>query len=312
MPLDGTPPRAPGLTLVYGLKTDDASYLASFYPSRRLAEASLGLDYHACVLPPWGDPHAVANANAGRVVLARGELDESALSALSEMAAVLVNGIQPTMLARDKWAAAAFFRSIGAAHPDTRLVPAGLREAPLPYPFVAKPRYGKMGRGVALVDSAEAWSAYLDAAGGSDLVCQEAVASSFGRDLRFFFADFVEPRDAGWGPVPHPRRPDLASVCVARTGPGFLSNAHAGGTMSKAEPTADLLAEAERIYDASGLDYGTVDFLYGGGGSFVACELNSCPGFEELERATGLDAAGAILRTAARTGRERTAGHALR
>ncbi|PKL07454.1 MAG: hypothetical protein CVV51_14010, partial [Spirochaetae bacterium HGW-Spirochaetae-7] len=51
---------------------------------------------------------------------------------------------------------------------------------------------------------------------------------------------------------------------------------------------------------ASGLAYGTVDFLFAdeSGKAFTVCEINSCPGFEEFERVTRLDAAGAILSSA--------------
>jgi glutathione synthase/RimK-type ligase-like ATP-grasp enzyme len=63
------------------------------------------------------------------------------------------------------------------------------------------------------------------------------------------------------------------------------------------EPAEGMRAEAERIFIASALDYGTIDFLVGDPGwtRFPVCEINANPGFEELERVSGLDVAGAIV-----------------
>ena len=70
--------------------------------------------------------------------------------------------------------------------------------------------------------------------------------------------------------------------------------------MERFEAPGSLLADAERVFIASGLDYGTVDFLLGDAGwtRFPVCEINANPGFEELERVSGLDVAVAILSSA--------------
>jgi glutathione synthase/RimK-type ligase-like ATP-grasp enzyme len=68
------------------------------------------------------------------------------------------------------------------------------------------------------------------------------------------------------------------------------------------DPPAGLAAEAKRVFDDSGLAYGTVDFLFGNeeATSFVVCETNACPGFEALEGTCGIDAARAVLLAAIR------------
>jgi glutathione synthase/RimK-type ligase-like ATP-grasp enzyme len=219
-------------------------------------------------------------------------------------------------LPRDKYRSAAFFSSLGLAHPRTVSfsLPPGAGQAPepndasqsprapglivqplpLPLPFVAKPRYGKMGRGVALIASEADWLAYAreyssGKASAGEFLAQDYIAASHGRDIRFFFAAW--PKGRPW-------------VCVQRRGQGFLSNAHAGGSMSPYEPPAGLIAAAERAFAASGLSYGSVDFLFADeeGSDFFICELNGCPGFEELERSCGLDAATAIVRAAIGSG----------
>lgn len=298
-----------GIRLVYGLKTTDASYLDIFYPSRRLAAAAaeLDVDYRAMVFPPGGSEGATIEACQGHTALLRGELPEGLYRQLELAGIKVINPSRATELARDKLTAAAFFASHGASHPRTEgfsSVSADPSRPPLPYPFVAKPRFGKMGRGVALIESEADWVAYLQAARPRapgetvpasarpdafepDYLAQDYLAASRGRDIRFFFASWAE--GSPW-------------VAVERQGPDFLSNAHAGAHMRAYSPPPGLSATAERLFDSSGLAYGTVDFLYAdeSGVAFAACELNACPGFEELERATGLDAAAAILRSALR------------
>jgi glutathione synthase/RimK-type ligase-like ATP-grasp enzyme len=167
-----------------------------------------------------------------------------------------------------------------------------------------------MGRDVALMEDVEQWTGYLAEARdkGQAIIAQEFIGSAPGRDVRFFFADFeAGPNTAGDGPGTAAGSSSVAAgtgstpgwICVMRSSPGFLSNAHAGGTMTRFMPPVALQREAERIFSASGLVYGTVDFLFadGSGTEFVVCELNANPGFEELERATGVDAAAAIIKS---------------
>jgi len=291
-----------GIRLVYGLKTDDASYLDAFYPARRLREAAeaSGLDYDSTVLPPWATIDAALAFCEGHAALVRGDAPMALYEALESICPVVVNGAAATGLAGDKAASAERFAAIGARHPRTVLVDLGSDVPPLKPPFVLKPRFGKMGRGVELVESAEAWRAMArglrdgdcSEAGGfvsQDYVAQDYVAASRGRDLRFFFARFAG-MDGADGEVP-------PCVTVLRTGPGLASNAHAGGSMGPYAAPDGLADEARRVFADSGLVYGTVDFLFADepGSSFYVCETNACPGFEAFEACTGLDAAGAIL-----------------
>ena len=240
------------------------------------------------------------------MALLRGELPDSLYSYLEAEGLRVVNPAAAVALARDKLRSAGFFKSIGAPHPLTILPQPGgdplvpplvpPLALPLALPFVAKPRFGKMGRGVTLIQSLEQWSDYLaDASGkGQETIVQEFIGAATGRDIRFFFADFATgsidcTRVGKWyGP---------GWVCVMRSAPGFQSNAHAGGSMEAFSPPEELQREALRIFSASGLVYGTVDFLFANedGSSFVVCELNANPGFEELERSMNIDVASAII-----------------
>jgi len=282
-----------GIRLVYGLKTDDISYLETFYPSRRLSEAAkkLDLDYAATIHTQASGYEATARFCEGHTALLRGELPAGLYDYLESNGTVVVNSAAATARARDKWLTAELCAAIGAAHPRTAIVDPVNPAPPFGVPFIAKPRFGKMGRGVFLVESAERWRAFAasEEIRTTAYIAQDYVEASRGRDIRFFFARFDANLTAA------------TPVIVLRRGPDLASNAHAGGVMEPFEPPASLRAEAGRVFAASGLVYGTVDFLFAdqNDSSFVVCETNSCPGFEALEGMSGLDVAQAILLTAA-------------
>src|SRR5713101_6191093 len=118
---------------------------------------------------------------------------------------------------------------------------------------------------------------------GQEILLQEFIAESRGRDVR---ALVVGDRVAG------------AMRREARSGE-FRSNLHRGGEGSALELSPDYAQAAVRAARVLGLDVAGVDLLEAEGGPKVM-EVNSSPGFEGLERATGLDIAGAIVEHAAR------------
>jgi ribosomal protein S6--L-glutamate ligase len=296
-----------GIRLVYGLKTTDQGYLEAFYPSRRLAEAARErrLDYQARIFEPNASPDDYIPFCRNHAAILRGELPLSLYEALENEGIPVVNSSASTELARDKMASSGFFVQLGVLHPRTKALDHHAAEAPLGWPFVAKPRYGRMGWGVLLIGDRDDWNSMLESDGFKDneYIAQEYIAASRGIDVRFFFAAFDcrgLAGDSRFEAIPTPGRIGTASVCVIRRNKGFLSNAHTGGTMETFEAPDSLRAVAERIFIASGLDYGTVDFLVGNAEwtRFPVCEMNANPGFEELERASGFDVAGAILASA--------------
>jgi len=303
-----------GIRLVYGLETADLSYLEIFYPSRRLAEAarSMGIDYKATIYQKDAPVRNIITFCNGHTALLRGELPVTLYQELEASGIRTVNGSMAHNLARDKMASAEFFRLLGTEHPQTKAVDTSVAQAPMDIPFVLKPRFGKMGRGVTLIASLDDWDDFRKKTETEvikteytrlDYLAQEYIQASRGKDLRFFFAAFKHDDAAiteNWQPVGCHKRHGLFSVAVLRRGPGFTSNAHAGGTMYPYNPASELRCEAERIFLASGLIYGTVDFLFAdeSATNFTVCEINSCPGFEELERTSGLDVAKAILESA--------------
>lgn len=274
-----------GIRLLYGLKTDDNSYLNDFYPARRLKEAAyeLGIDYEGRVFGPNTKIEDCLGFTEGHITLLRGELPLKLYSAVEKHCIKLVNPKPSVELADDKLASAGFFKRLGAEHPETMAISQNNKEAPLAMPFICKPRFGRMGRGIVLINNTNDWQGFLSSSliKKEPYLAQSYISESYGRDIRFFFADF----------------PDGQFKTVLRQGRGLESNAHRGGIMLPFNPPAFLAEEARRLFQKSALVYGTVDFLFGNKDNslFYVCELNACPGFEAIEECLNIDAAKAIL-----------------
>jgi ribosomal protein S6--L-glutamate ligase len=116
---------------------------------------------------------------------------------------------------------------------------------------------------------------------GQEICLQEFIAESSGRDLR---ALVVGDRVVG------------AMRRQARAGE-FRSNIHRGGEGSPVNLEPAFLETAVKAAKLVGLDICGVDMLEGKDGPRVM-ELNSSPGFEGLEHATGQDIASEMVRFA--------------
>ncbi len=116
---------------------------------------------------------------------------------------------------------------------------------------------------------------------GQDVCLQEFVKESKGRDVR---ALVVGDQVVG------------AMRRRARRGE-FRANLHRGGQGKPVALEPAYAAVAVHAARLIGLDICGVDLLEGARGPKVL-ELNSSPGFEGLERATGLDVAGAMVQHA--------------
>ncbi|HEX7446331.1 MAG TPA: RimK family alpha-L-glutamate ligase, partial [Pirellulales bacterium] len=74
----------------------------------------------------------------------------------------------------------------------------------------------------------------------------------------------------------------------------FRSNLHRGGTAVQAKLSPEERSTAVRAAKAMGLNVAGVDILRSNHGP-VVMEVNSSPGLEGIERATGVDVAGRII-----------------
>lgn len=147
-------------------------------------------------------------------------------------------------------------------------------------PVIVKLQQGTQGIGTMIAETPQAVSSLLETlwAMGQDIILQEYIRESKGRDIRAIVV--------GNKVIAAMRR-------TAKAGE-FRSNLHRGGlgvavTLDRRYRAAAL--EATRVM---GLEVAGVDILEGRNGPKIL-EINSSPGLEGIERATGIDVATAIV-----------------
>jgi len=145
------------------------------------------------------------------------------------------------------------------------------------FPLIVKTSVGSFGAGVTIVESMRALKSMLmwDRA---MYILQQYVKHSKGKDMRVFVVN---------GKV-------VGSMMRAAQKGEFRSNIELGGVGQPVEITEEEESIALRSIQALGLHYGGVDIMRGEDGP-VVLEVNSNPGFKELERATGVNIAKAIV-----------------
>ena len=163
-------------------------------------------------------------------------------------------------------------------------------------PVVIKLLEGTQGMGVILADTQGSAVSIIEAfsAANVNIMVQEFIAEAGGSDIR---ALVVGGKVVG------------AMKRTGRKG-DFRSNLHRGGKGEKADITPEEIETAVKSADAMGLNVCGVDMLRSKRGPLVM-EVNSSPGLEGIERATGADIAGAIvgfLESHARHGATETKG----
>ena len=161
-------------------------------------------------------------------------------------------------------------------------------------PAIVKLLQGTQGVGVMIAGSKDELASILDTMWTLDeeILLQEFVAESKGRDIRALVAG---------------NRVVAAMRRVARSKGEFRSNLHRGGAGEAIRLPPAYEETAVRAARVLGLELAGVDMLESSAGPKVI-EINSSPGFEGLEKATGVDVARAILSHAAAYARARAAG----
>jgi len=164
-------------------------------------------------------------------------------------------------------------------------------------PLVVKLLEGTQGKGVVLAENQKAAEALIEAfrALGANFLVQEFIKEAGGSDLRCFVIG---------------EKVVAAMQRSAKEGE-FRSNLHRGGSAETVKLTPEERSTAVRAAHQMGLNVAGVDLLRSNHGP-VVMEVNSSPGLEGIERATGKDVAGMIIEFIeknARPNRTRTRGH---
>ncbi|MBY6203687.1 30S ribosomal protein S6--L-glutamate ligase [Halomonas denitrificans] len=147
-------------------------------------------------------------------------------------------------------------------------------------PLVVKLLEGTQGIGVVLCETKKAAESVLEAFMGLNvsIMVQEYIKEAGGADIRCFVVG------------------DKVVAAIKRQAkPGeFRSNLHRGGTASLIKITPEERSTAVRAARIMGLNVAGVDLLRSNHGPLVM-EVNSSPGLEGIESATGKDVAGLII-----------------
>lgn len=199
----------------------------------------------------------------------------------------LFNRAQAVEVCDDKMLTCIALAGGGVRQPDTVPAPlcyyadAAVREEflrsvgrRLGFPLVVKKSFGSWGEGVRLARDAQELAAAAEEFKLQPHLYQKRVGKA-GEDLRVLVVG------------------GRAIACMRRKNArDFRSNVELGGHGEAAEPPAGFAAAAEKCAAALGLDYCGVDLLDEGGEPYV-CEVNSNAMFNEAERVTGVNVAGA-------------------
>tara|TARA_R110002096_G_scaffold104771_20_gene230780 strand:+ start:6559 stop:7527 length:969 start_codon:yes stop_codon:yes gene_type:complete len=147
-------------------------------------------------------------------------------------------------------------------------------------PVVIKLLEGTQGVGVVLAETPKAAESVIEAFRGLDanILVQEFIKEAGGADIRCLVVG------------------DRVVAAMKRQGKEgeFRSNLHRGGSANVEKITPEERSTAVRAAKVMGLNVAGVDLLRSNHGP-VIMEVNSSPGLEGIEAATGKDVAGAII-----------------
>ncbi|MBP3878243.1 MAG: hypothetical protein J6E44_09830, partial [Lachnospiraceae bacterium] len=145
-------------------------------------------------------------------------------------------------------------------------------------PAVAKGTESSMGEEVFLIRERSDLQMLCSRFGiAREWLFEEFIAASSGRDLRLFSMR------------------GEAVACMQRKSRGdFRANVALGAEVEPYDVTEVLRTAARDLYEETGLDCAGIDLLFGEDG-YVFCEINVMPGIEGIEKATGINIAGAVM-----------------
>lgn len=148
----------------------------------------------------------------------------------------------------------------------------------LGFPLVLKEAFGSFGKQVYLIKNKAELAEKLAEVGFKDVLLQQFVSSSFGKDVRV---------NVVGGEV---------VACMLRYNDGdFRSNISNGGKMRKTQIPREWENAAINACAALNLDFAGVDVMFGAQGEPIICEVNSNPHFRSTLECTGVDMSERII-----------------
>lgn len=259
---------------------------------------TLGLEKDRASLFVGGAPLPLLDVVIPRIGASITAYGLSVVNQLDMMGVPVLNNSIPIARSRDKLRCLQLLARFGVDIPRTVMthdrseVPGALERIG-GLPAILKLIQGTQGVGVMIAHTLEEIDGILNTMKdlGQEILLQEFIRESKGRDVRALVV--------GDRVVAAMRR-------QARAGE-FRSNLHRGGEGKPVALRADYADAAVRATRIMGLELAGVDMLETRSGPKVM-EINSSPGFEGLERATGLDIAGTIVEHAVQFAEARATG----
>lgn len=274
---------------------------SKLYSTRRLVEAARGQGHSVRVLDPLRCYMRIANDGFGmrykggrisgydavipRIGASVTRYGCAVLRQFQLMGTATPSDAEAIARARDKLRCHQLLAAEGIGLPDTVFGDNPDDTADLlallgPPPHVIKLNEGTQGAGVMLTEKPSASRGAVETLRGlyANFLVQEFIAEAKGADLRCFVVG------------------DRVVAAMRRQAPKgeFRSNLHRGGTAKPVRITRAETATAVRAARVLGLGVAGVDMLRSKRGPLVL-EVNSSPGLEGIEAATGVDVAGCIV-----------------
>lgn len=274
---------------------------ASLYSTRRLKEAAAERDHdvqvinylrcymnitsHKPSVVYQGKPLEEYDAVIPRIGASRTFYGTAVVRQFELMGVFSANESQAISRSRDKLRCLQILAREGIGLPVTGFAHAtqdidGLIETVGGAPLVIKLLEGTQGIGVVLAETHQAAKSVIEAFRGleANILVQEYIKEAKGADVRCFVVG---------GKV-------IAAMKRQGAEGEFRSNLHRGGKAEKVKLTPEERSTAIRSVKAMGLRVAGVDLLRSNHGP-VVMEINSSPGLEGIENATGIDVAGKII-----------------
>ena len=274
---------------------------SKLYSTRRLVEAARERNHSVCVLDPLRcylrissdgfDMHYKGRAIAGyeavvpRIGASITRYGTAVLRQFELMGTYTPNSSDAIARARDKLRCHQLLAAEGIGLPvtvfgDNPDDTVDLLSMLGPPPHVIKLNEGTQGAGVMLTEKPSASRSVVEALRGlyANFLVQEFIAEAKGADLRCFVVG---------GQV-------VATMRRQAPKGDFRSNLHRGGSARPVRASEDEQATAVRAAAVLGLGVAGVDLIRSRRGPLVL-EVNSSPGLEGIEAATGVDIAARII-----------------
>ncbi len=273
----------------------------NLYSTRRLVEAAQKREHEVRVYNPTlfamgvstsptlhyqGEPFLGADAVIPRIGASITFYGVALVRQLEQMGIFCANESQAIARSRDKLRCLQVLSRHKIGMPPTEFVRAKSDILPAierlgGAPVILKVLEGTQGIGVILADTAKVAEAVIEAfqSAKQNLLIQKFVKESKGTDIRAFVVG---------------NRVVAAMRRSATTPDEFRSNVHLGATVSRLDLSRELQETAIRAAQIVGLNIAGVDMLETSQGPAIM-EVNSSPGLEGIEEASGVDVAAEIM-----------------